>query len=277
MSADLEIAHPEPLTVDGIIVDEQAELGDLLAGALRRRGIDPGRLADDTPVLNPRGNVLTREEAVDWLTKQARKALGYVADGEFTLDRLPADLYEPAALWVQAFKDEPRSAPILTLRGTTGCGKTTCALGIVRDLVFWHADRAEHFSWYFITHRKFAAAVQPGSGRDPDTLMHRLMTADLVVFDDLGDYNNQDFGKAADYTARLINHRAHHHLPTVYDTNLPFARGPKVLQQEAAEGRRIATLEDTLDGRVISRLRGGWVATMPEVDHRLSQGRRFPG
>jgi hypothetical protein len=125
-----------------------------------------------------------------------------------------------------------------------------------------------------MTHRKFAAAVQPGSGRDPDALMHRLMTADLVAIADLGDFNTQDFGRGVDATSRLINHRAHHRLPTVYDTNLPFVRNEVVRQAEAEFGP-IAVLADTLDGRAISRLQSGWTVAMPEIDHRAAQGKVF--
>lgn len=267
----------DPLVIDGHPVAATADLGDILTRKLRRTGIDPGliqrRLADPTPVLDPRGNVMDRAEAVEWHTEQALRALSHYADGEFDFDRLPP-VNEHVAQWIREHKRDPKAAPILVLQGTTGCGKTSQCFCLLRDLVFWYAGRGERFAWYFITHRNLAAAVQPNSGRDPDALMHRLMTADLVVLDDLGDFRNEDFGRAADYTSRLINHRAHHRLATVYPTNSPFVRTEKIAAAEQIHGR-IAVLADTLDSRAISRLGSGWTVVMPEDDYRLRQGRRL--
>lgn len=256
---------------------QQAEPGtDVLAvvsQALARRNIDPARVEEIDDVLDLRGNVMDRDEAARWHTEHALRALGNYADGEFDLDQLP-EINRHVARWVDIQKRNPREVATLVLQGVVGCGKTSQAFCLLRDLVLWHASRGDHYTWYFMTHRRFAAAVQPGSGRDPDALMHRLMTADLVVLDDLGDFNTQDFGRAADATSRLINHRAHHRLATVYDTNLPFVRDEGVREAEAEFGP-IAVLSDTLDGRALSRLQSGWTITMPEIDHRAAQGKVF--
>jgi DNA replication protein DnaC len=216
---------------------------------------------------------MDRDEAASWHTEHAMRALGVYADGEFDLDRLPSML-GPVIDWAAVQKRDPAEVATLVLQGVVGCGKTSQCFCLLRDLVLWHAQRGERYTWYFMTHRKFAAAMQPGSGRDPDALMHRLMTADLVVLDDLGDFNMQDFGRAADATSRLINHRTHHRLASVYDTNLPFVRDEGVRQAEREFGQ-IAVLADTLDGRALSRLQSGWTVTMPEVDYRAAQGRVF--
>lgn len=266
MSTELELfGHPIEPGTDPL---------EIAAQLLARRDIDPARLAGTDKLLDPRGNVMDREEAAQWHTEHALRALGNYADGEFDFDRLPP-ICRPVADWVALQRRNPRQAASLVLQGVIGCGKTSQVFCLLRDLLLWHAGRGERYTWYFITHRKLAAAVQPGSGRDRDSLMRRLMTADLVVLDDLGDYNTQDFGKGEDVTSILINHRSHHQLATVYTTNLPFLRDDGVREAELAGGQRIAVLADVLDGRAISRLQAGWVVAMPEIDHRASQGRVF--
>jgi DNA replication protein DnaC len=273
-----ELEIPTAPTFNGEIVDERADIDMLVAEALQRRGIDPARMAQlpPSPLSDPRGNVWAdQDEAIAWHTEHALRALSVYADGEFDFDRLPP-MYEYVARWAESQKRNPQEDPLLTLRGSVGCGKTSQLIVLLRDLVLHHTRTGRRDPWYFITHRNLAAAMQPGSGRDPDRLMHQLMHATgLVILDDIGDYNTQDFGKAADATSRLINHRVHHRLPTALSTNLPYERGPKIRAAEEEMGTRIAVLADTLDGRVISRLRGGWTVTMPEVDHRALQGRRF--
>lgn len=274
MTAELEI-H-EPPTFDGQAIDPRADVRDLMVAKLEARGIDPAVMdVPDDEILDPRGNVwYDRDEAVQHLTEHALRALSVYADGEFDFDRLP-DIYEYVALWAASQQENPQTDPLLMLRGTIGCGKTSQMIVLLRQLVLHYADLGRHFRWFFITHRNFAAAMQPRSGRDPEALMHRLMTADLVVLDDLGDYRTTDFDVAADATSRLINHRAHHRLPLATSSNLPFTRGEKILAAEEKLGRRIAVLADTIDDRAISRLKGGWVVTMPEIDYRAMQGKRF--
>jgi DNA replication protein DnaC len=274
VTAELEVHQPP--TFDGEVVDEHADIRELMAAKLAARNIDPAVMDEpDDTILDPRGNVwYDRNEAVQHLTEHALRALTVYADGEFDFDRLPPT-NEYVEMWAAAHRKDPSTDPLLMLRGTIGCGKTSQLIVLLRDLVLHYVELGRHFRWFFITHRNFAAAMQPGSGRDPDALMHRLMTADLVVLDDLGDFNTQDFGKGADATSRLINHRAHHRLPLVTSSNLPFVRGSKVLEAEERNGKRIAVLGDTLDDRAISRLKSGWTVTMPEIDHRASQGRRF--
>lgn len=264
------------LAVDGRPIVAGADLGDAVRQALRRRGIDPASVDLDKPVLDPRGNVWeSAQEATEHFTEHALRVLGVFADGEFDFDRLPP-INEHVANWCASQRRDPSEDPLLVLRGQVGCGKTSQLFNLLRELILWHAGRAERYVWYFITHRNLAAAVQPGSGRDPDRLINQLMTATgVVVIDDAGDYNTQDFGRGADVTSRIINHRAHHRLPTALSTNSPFTRTDKIRERERELGRPIAVLADSLDDRAISRLKSGWVITMPQVDHREAQGRRF--
>jgi hypothetical protein len=241
----------------------------MITEALRRRGINPELLDSELDPMDPRGNIIEGAEATAFFTGNARRALAKVADGVFAADRLPA-LQKHVQMWVDAHRRDPAEAPFLLLRGITGCGKTSQSIRALHELVLWYAGQGRRFTWYFITHREFSAAFQPNAGRDPERLMHQLMAADLVVFSDLGDANTQDFGRTQDKTSRLINHRYHHQLPTIFETNLPFYRNPN--KPEQAD---IAVLADVIDDRAISRLNSGWKINLPQVDHRQQQGRTF--
>lgn len=267
-------AENQPLTLDGQVVDADADPGDLLTRAALRRGIDPAQLDPSLSPMDPRGNIIEGDEAVAFFTGNADKALHKVMNGVFAGDELPP-MVGPVREWVAEHRRDPVSAPFLLLRGITGCGKTSQSIALLEELVHWYAGGGRRFTWQFITHREFSAAIQPGSGRDPDALMHRLKTADLVVLSDLGDVNNQDFGKTQDKTSILINHRYHHKLPTVIETNLPFVRNAAATAEEAETGQRISVLADYIDDRAISRLRSGWKVTLPAIDHRAAQGRSF--
>lgn len=269
MSGHLVSRDGSPLTVDGQLVDADADLGDLLTRAALRRGIDPKQLDPALSPMDPRGNIIEGAEAVEFFTGNAAPALDRICRGAFAPDRLP-EFKKSVWEWVAQQKSDPAEVPFLLLRGVTGCGKTSQSVLALRELVFWHAEQGRHYTWYFITHREFSAAIQPGSGRDPDALMHRLMTADLVVLSDLGDVNNQDFGRTQDKTSRLINHRYHHQLPMICETNLPFYRNP-----DKPEHAGIAVLADFIDDRAISRLNSGWKIQFPAIDHRAAQGRTF--
>lgn len=264
-------------TLDGVPVDERADPVAMMAARLARRGIDPAAVAQVPTLADPRGDIMSREEAAEFFTDHALRALGHYADGEFDFDRLP-EINKHVAVWVDGLQPDTRTEvwqPLLLLRGVVGCGKTSQLFCMLRRQVLRMAGAGRRYRWYFITHRNLAAAIQPNSGRDPDRLMHNLMTADLVVLDDLGDFNTQDWGKAADATSRLINHRAHHRLPLACTTNSPFSRGRAVREQEEQLGTRIAVLADALDDRAIGRLKGGWVIDMPQTDYRAAQGRQF--
>lgn len=261
--------------IDGLPVTDDADLGALLLQGAARRGIDPQLLLFDPEPIDPRGNIPTEQELVDFFTGHAEVALARIMAGMFAEDDLP-ELNEYVMRWVQDHKGPAPDAASLLLRGITGSGKTSQSILALRDLVLWHAHQGKHFTWRFITHRNFSAALQKNSGQDPETLMTQLMNADLLVFSDLGDVNNQDFGLTQTHTSRLINHRWHHKMPSIYETNLSFTRTEAVRKAEAETGQRIAVLADFIDDRAISRLRGGWTVTLPAIDHRVKQGRSFP-
>lgn len=239
--------------------------------AARRRGIaaapdepQPERYSEQT---------MTFDEKVAWLTEQGMQSLRAQATGEFDLDSLPP-LHDFTGEWVQQQLVDPDIAPWLILVGPLGCGKTTQSFCAARYLVLDHARRGERYDWRFITHRNFAARVQRGSAEDAEEVLQRYAhLSGLLIFSDLGDFNSQDFGRAVDYTSRLVNHRYHHRLPTIYETNLLYNRDEYVVAMEEQLGRQIATMDTILDDRVIDRLKAGWTAPLPEINYRRAQGR----
>ncbi len=259
----------EPFLVDG-----QAA-GDLAAAVLRgarRRSVAPA--GPDEPA-EPRYSqqTMTFDEKVAWLTERGLEGLRQAAVGEFGLDRLPP-MHPFSAEWAAQQLRDPDVAPWLVLVGPVGCGKTSQSFCIARHLVLEHAKRGERYDWRFVTHRNFAAKVQRGSDEDADQVLKRYAEIQgLLIFSDLGDFNSQDFGRAVDYTSRLINHRYHHRLPTIYETNLLYNRDEYVEAMEQELGRPIATMDAVLDDRVIDRLQAGWTAPLPGINYRQQQGR----
>ncbi len=216
---------------------------------------------------------MTFDEKVRWLTEQGLDALRGQAAGEFDLDSLPP-LHEFTAEWVRQQLADPAVAPWLILVGPLGCGKTSQSFAAARHLVLEYAKQGRRYAWRFVTHRNFAAKVQRGSDEDAEETIRRYAHfPGLLIFSDLGDFNNQDFGRAADYTSRLVNHRYHFRLPTIYETNLLYHRDQFVVDMEKELDRSIATMDTLLDDRVIDRLKAGWTAPLPEVNYRQNQGR----
>jgi DNA polymerase III delta prime subunit len=217
---------------------------------------------------------MTRDELIEYLIEQGMDRLAHYAAGEFDIDQLPA-LHPFAAEWVQQHLADRTEAPWLILVGPVGCGKTSQSLAAARYLIGEYARRyLRQMEWRFVAHRDFAARVQRGGETDADqVLQHFAETKDLLIFSDLGDFNPQDFGRAASYTAQLINHRYHYALPTIYETNLLYRRTPEVERLEQDNGLSIATLDRLLDDRAIDRLMAGWTAPLPEINYRRSRGR----
>jgi len=261
-------SRDEPFLVDGRVTGDLAEA---VTQAAARRGVAP---ADPEPAVERYSEkTMTFDEKVAWLVEQGLEALRRQATGVFDLDKLPK-MHEYTAEWAQQQLVDPEAAPWLILVGPTGCGKTSQSFCAARHLVLEHARRGRHYDWRFVTNRNFAGRVQRGSAEDADqVLAYYAELKGLLIFSDLGDFNNQDFGRAADYTARLVNHRYHHKLPTIYETNLLYKRDDYVAAMEQQIGRPIATMDALLDDRVIDRLQEGWTAMLPEVNYRQPKGR----
>jgi hypothetical protein len=264
------VSRDEPFLVAG------RPTGDLRAAVMQqaqRRGVDTTPAPQQRDPQHYSDQTMTFDEKVAWLIEQGLSDLRRHATGEFDLDKLP-ELHEFTAEWVQQQLTDPDVAPWLILVGPPGCGKTTQSFCGARKLVLEHAKRGERYDWRFITHRSFAAKVQRGSDEDADEVLRYYAHLNgLLIFSDLGAFNTQDFGRAVDYTSALIDHRYHHRLPTIYETNLLYNRDGFVEAMEQQLGRPIATLDAMLDDRVIDRLKAGWTAPLPEVNYRRAQGR----
>jgi hypothetical protein len=262
------VRNDEPFLIDG---RPATDLAAAIAAASDRRGI--AAAAPEPQESRYSEQTMTRDEKVEWLTEQGLDALRRQATGEFDLDKLPP-LHEFTAEWVQQQLADPGMAPWLVLVGPLGCGKTSQSFAAARHLVLEHARRGERYDWRFVTHRNFAAKVQRGSAEDADEVLQRYAHLNgLLIFSDLGDFNNQDFGRAVDYTSQLVNYRYHHRLPTIYETNLLYNHDEDVAALERELGRPVATMDAILDDRVIDRLKAGWTAPLPEINYRRSQGR----
>lgn len=263
------MSRDEPFLIDGQpAIDVEAAV----VTAASRRGaisVEP----TEPQIQRYSQQTMTFDEKVQWLTEQGLAGLRQYATGEFDLDKLP-ELHQFTAEWAQQQLADPAAAPWLILVGPPGCGKTTQSFCIARHLLLEHAKRGERYDWRFVTHRGFAAKVQRGSDRDADEVLERYAAIKgLLIFSDLGDFNSQDFGRAVDYTSQLINHRYHHRLPTIYETNLLYNRDEFVVAMEQQLGRQVATMDALLDDRVIDRLKAGWTAPLPEINYRRHQGR----
>jgi hypothetical protein len=265
------VPRDEPFLIDG---RPATDLLTAVTSAASRHaaGRAPAAVAD--PPVHPYSEqTMTFEEKVNWLLERGIEGLRLQAVGEFDLDRLPP-LHEFSAEWAQQQLADPDVAPWLVLLGPPGCGKTTQSLCIARHLVLEHARRGERYDYRFVTHRNFAAKVQRGSVEDAEEVLTRYAHhKGLLVFSDLGDFNSQDFGRAVDFTSRLVNHRYHQRMPTIYETNLLYDRDENIVEQERQLQRPIATMDQLLDDRVIDRLKAGWTAPLPEVNYRRPQGR----
>jgi hypothetical protein len=262
------VRDDEPVLIDGRPADDLAAAIDAAAA---RRGVAPAAPEPATDRYSEQ--TMTFDEKVAWLTDQGLQALRQQATGEFDLDKLP-ELHPFTAEWVQQQLSDPNVAPWLILVGMPGCGKTTQSFCAARRLVLEHAQRGKRYNWRFVTHRNFAAKIQRTSEEDAEEVLHRYADLrGLLIFSDLGDFNNQDFGRAVDYTSRLINHRWHLRLPTIYETNLLYDRDQFVVAMEQQLGRPVATMDAVLDDRVIERLKAGWTAPLPDINYRRSQGR----
>lgn len=263
------MSRDDPFLVDGRAA---TDLHSAIAAAARRHGASGARPAGPAP--HPYSQqTMTFDEKVAWLTEQGLGALRRHATGEFDLDKLPP-MHEFTAEWVKQQLADPNLAPWLVFVGPPGCGKTTQSFCAARHLVLEHAKRGERYDWRFVTHRNFAAKVQRGTDEAADEVLARYAEMKgLLIFSDLGDFNTQDFGRAVDYTCRLINHRSHFRLPTIYETNLLYKRDEYVMALEQELGRQVATVDIMLDDRIADRLMAGWTAPLPEINYRRTQGR----
>lgn len=248
------------------------DLRERMAALAERRGFDLSLLdgAGDSP-LDPRGWI-SEDPAGERLEMTYR--ILQRESGEFDRDRLP-EINPHVADWVEAQKKDPQADPMMILVGITGCGKTSQAFNAIIQLAVHAATEARSYRWRFVSHREFSAQTRGGGSMEDAVAL--FQSAELLVFDDLGAYNDTRY--AVDCTARIIDHRYRFRLPTIYTCNLKFRRDDWVLRKEqeltqkVGSHQHVQTLQDTLDERVLSRLDSGLTVVLPAIDYRQRRGR----
>jgi DNA replication protein DnaC len=102
--------------------------------------------------------------------------------------------------------------------GSVGTGKTTLLIAVANGLI------VQQIPVLFVNTSDLVAELYDAQwGRDEETLntkIHKVSTAKLVIFDDVGKEKITDWVRAQYY--RIINHRYANRLPTCFTSNLNF-------------------------------------------------------
>lgn len=127
--------------------------------------------------------------------------------------------------WVKQFQADIANAPSLLLLGPTGTGKTHQAYAAVRAATTVAlATRAGGFRsprWQAMTYADMTASLRPrGRDYDPEDVLHRYRTVELLFVDDLGAAKLTEFTEEATY--RLVNGRYEDMRPSIFTSNLPL-------------------------------------------------------
>lgn len=132
--------------------------------------------------------------------------------------------------YVNDFSD---NSPSLFFIGKTGLGKTFLSSAIAKELL------QKGYNVAFDSIQNFLRAIEKehfGRAQNTDTLQ-TLISADLVILDDLGSEFSSPFYSSALYN--IINSRLNKELPTIISTNLSLGE-----------------LQNKYDDRIISRITG---------------------
>jgi len=140
--------------------------------------------------------------------------------------------------WVAQFHADPAGAPSLLLLGPTGTGKTYQAYGAVRAATTvalpTRAGGYRSPRWQGLTYADLCASLRPrGRDHDPESVLDRYRTVELLFIDDLGAAKTTEFVEEATY--RLINGRYEDMRPSIFTSNLALP------ELKVAIGDRIAS------------------------------------
>ncbi len=140
--------------------------------------------------------------------------------------------------------------------GVTGCGKTTLAVCVLREVVRLGKPAL------FVSVSDFLMELREAyEGNWPVTKkISTIKKTPFLVLDDLAAHGYSD--KDLDYLYSIIDHRINYMLPTIVTTNLDF---------ESIKPGRPGELERVLGARTASRLASFWRPKLARVDYRKGE------
>jgi hypothetical protein len=247
------------------------EFSEVLRGLAQRHGVDLAALAEteDKPF-----------DPIAFRRGQVHQRLKQYAAGVFHPDQLP-QMNPLVGKWVERAKqdllgrfddpDVPMTAPWLYLYGRTGCGKSSQLFNVIIELALFATEHNKNLTWRYVSHPEFSAQMRPGGDIEPEEAIKGYKEVDLLAFDDFGAVNASPY--AIDCAHRLVDHRYHRGMLTVFPSNLMLERTEGMVKLEQEGGPRMVVLADVLDPRTVSRLKAAWKVALPEVDYRLGSGR----
>jgi DNA replication protein DnaC len=128
--------------------------------------------------------------------------------------------------------------PSLLLLGPTGVGKSHTVYGAIRQL----AQTGLLTNWKFCTAPDLYGGLRPRFGVDAEHQFQEILSASLLVVDDLGAARSTEWVEEINY--RLVNTRYEQQKPTIYVSNLTNPQLREVLPERVAsrlaDCRRIA-------------------------------------
>lgn len=208
---------------------------------LAARGIDPHAPVADDPPFNP----------AEWRTTNTHIALNRTIDARFR----DAETDHPAVVaWTNRYLANPAATPALLIAGPTGVGKSHQAHGALRRIALNRAAANQPFTWRITSHPALNDRLRPKPDGAHAYALDPYLTADLVLFDDLGAGKHTDWTEDAIY--RLVDYRWAQQLPTIYSTNLTASQ-----------------LEASVGARVVSRIADATRVAITGADRRWGQAR----
>jgi DNA replication protein DnaC len=119
----------------------------------------------------------------------------------------------------------------LLFLGPPGVGKTHLAAGVLRDVVERYRVRGRFVEFTALIHQ-IQSTFDPGSPESKREILDPLMTAELLVLDELGSQQLTPWVREILYL--IINHRYTRQLPTLFTTNYRLESMRTPAQPEAA-------------------------------------------